>query len=127
MTTILKYLAILSLLFSHTLTVKITSKVKSGKARLEEARKNFNDFALKTQRNYQSNSDFKKARRNYIRNAARVAAQNKRNQEGDDAIQLELNDYADMTGQEFVEYFQLEKQAKAFEDGAQEAEELSLA
>ena len=87
------------------LTVKITSKVKSGKARLEEARKNFNDFALKTQRNYQSNSDFKKARRNYIRNAARVAAQNKRNQEGEDAIQLELNDYADMTGQEFVEYF----------------------
>ena len=127
MTTILKYLTILSLLFSHTLTVKITSKVKSGKARLEEARKNFNDFALKTQRNYQSNSDFKKARRNYIRNAARVAAQNKRNKEGEDAIQLELNDYADMTGQEFVEYFQLEKQAKAFEEGAQEAEELSLA
>ena len=78
------------------------------KARLQKAREDFTDFASKNGRNYQSNDEFKKARRNYIRNSARIERFNKEH-EGTDGQKQGINKFSDMSGPEFEKYVQLDK------------------
>ena len=68
----------------------------------------FTGFVSSHGRNFKSNGEYKKAKKTFAKNAARVNAYNEKHK-NTDGLKMKVNKYGDLTGSEFKEAVQVNK------------------
>ena len=76
MNKLIRVLTLTALLLGLSHNVRLNTKTRTSKARLDSVKQGFTEFSLRTSRNYKSTEEYKKAQLAYVRNSAKVEAAN---------------------------------------------------